>query len=163
VPGSHDTEQLAQGSSGCGSYKAMQQQDVTCSSLTQPIHSSCDRTAIHSADTWQMESEPRHSQPTQDTVSNAAADGYIGTHCCWALMNICSVDAAQVQVAHEGLFTLLDTVKSLSQSPRGRLSRDILRRVQWHCENVTLFYSAELKIKVSVILRNFQVRIGEPL
>ena len=64
----------------------------------------------------------------------------------------------QPQLGKYGLFTLLNVAKVLGQGLRGALACNILRNIQWHWRNVTLFYQAELYMKYNLFCDVAQVR-----
>ena len=53
----------------------------------------------------------------------------------------------QPQIGRYGLFTIMNVAKVLGDGPRGWIACNILRNIQWHYRNVTLFYHAELRVK----------------
>jgi hypothetical protein len=65
----------------------------------------------------------------------------------------------QPQLGKFGLFTMMNTAKKLGAGPRGWAACNILRNIQWHYRNVTLFYQAELRVKFQQVLDAGQVRL----
>ena len=64
----------------------------------------------------------------------------------------------QPQLGRCGLFTMMAVAKVLGEGPRGWIACNILRNIQWHYRNVTLFYHAELRIKYQLLMEAGQVR-----
>ena len=64
----------------------------------------------------------------------------------------------QPQVGRFGLFTMMRVAQVLGSGPRGVVACNILRNVQWHYHNATLFYRAELKFKYDLLLEAPHVR-----
>ena len=64
----------------------------------------------------------------------------------------------QPQLGRYGLFTVMNVAKKLGGGPRGWAACNILRNVQWHYRNVTLFYHAELRVKYEQVLEAAQAR-----
>ena len=48
--------------------------------------------------------------------------------------------------------------KVLGEGPRGWIACNILRSIQWHHRNASLFYHAELRIKYELLMAAGQVR-----
>lgn len=74
--------------------------------------------------------------------------------------SLCVCACMQPQMARDGLFTLLQVAQQLGAGPRGAVACAVLREIQWHYRNVTLFYRAELRLKVQQLLAAGQVRTG---
>ena len=63
----------------------------------------------------------------------------------------------QPQLGRFGLFTLMAVAKAHADGTRGRVACAVLRKVQWHYRNVTLFYRAELRLKFDVLVNAGQL------
>eukprot|EP00892_Ulva_mutabilis_P004850 jgi/Ulvmu1/2737/UM014_0194.1 len=105
---------------------------------------------------WQVDAPDdgasgKHLSVPMNDSDALARDGHAGSLCLQALLNLSRMEAAKPQLGRYGLFTLLNVAKVFGQGPRGTLACNILRNIQWHWKNVTLFYQAELRMKYRLL------------